>query len=150
MSLLLKTGVELKDEDLFLTKNVTQDDLEKYFNHIVERFREENIVIEYDKIRNSITDTMNELCDISGEYNVKVGNSVSYRDLIRLEVEDSEAEKLFHPTIKPGQFNEIEQQFKEEGDKLIEYFTKRTDSELHPFVTSKTGINKKQLTQAIG
>ena len=38
---------------------------------------------------------MNEMCDLSGEYNVKIGNSVSFRDLIRLEVEDESLTNLF-------------------------------------------------------
>lgn len=137
-------------DDLFPGATVTQDELDKYFDFIVEKFRNLETPVSYDQIRSSINTMLNEMSDLSGEYNVRVGNSVSYRDLIRLEVEDPEFEKLTHPTIVPGQFNEIEKQFSDLGNKIIKYFEEHKDTELHPFVASETGINKKQFTQAVG
>lgn len=138
------------ESDLIDWETVTQDDLDEYFNHVVQRFRSEEINADYNKIRESITNAMNEMCDISGESNPRIGNSVSYRDLIRLEVEDPEFDKLTHTKVKPGQFNDIETQFNTLGKKLIKYFEDNKNTELHPFVASETGINKKQFTQAIG
>lgn len=132
--------------DIVTWNNVTQDLLDSYFNHIVDRFRESDINADYDQIRNCITETMNEMCDVSGEMNPRAGNSVSYRDLIRLEVEDPEFDALTHTKVKPGPFNNIEDQFNALGKKLINYFEKNKDTELHPFVVSETGINKKQFT----
>lgn len=143
-------GVIPTDDDIFEGNTVTQDVLDSYFNHIVERFRHNEIDVDYDRIRVSICKAMDEMCDLSGEYNVKVGNSVSYRDLIRLEVEDPEFDALTHTKVKPGQFHDIEKQFNELGKKLMNYFIEHKDTELHPFVASETGINKKQFTQAIG
>lgn len=143
-------GVIPTEDDVFLGNTVTQDVLDEYFNHIVRRFRSEEINADYDKIRNAICETMNEMCDLSGEYNVKIGNSVSFRDLIRLEVEDDEFNQLVHTDVKPGQFSDIESQFNDLGKRLIVYFKNHKDTELHPFVASETGINKKQFTQAVG
>ena len=137
-------------EDYYDGNNITQDVLDEYFNHVILRFRNENVDIDYDRIRASITETMNEMCDVSGEYNVKVGNSISYRDFIRLEVEDEEVNKLFHPEVKPGSFNEIENQFKKCSKNLMKYFKEHEDTELHPFVASETGINAKQFGQLAG
>lgn len=143
-------GVIPNEDDIFDGNTVSQDVLDEYFNHIVERFRNNGINVDYDKIRTAICKAMDEMCDLSGEYNVKVGNSVSYRDLIRLEVEDPEFDALTHTKVKPGQFHDIEKQFNELGKKLMNYFIEHKDTELHPFVASETGINKKQFTQAIG
>lgn len=143
-------GVIPTEEDIFTGDTVTQDVLDSYFNHIVERFRSEDINGDYDEIRSSICNAMNEMCDLSGEYNVKIGNSVSFRDMIRLEVEDEEFNDLVHTKVKPGQFHDIESQFNDVGKKLMKYFKTHKDTELHPFVVSETGINKKQFTQAIG
>lgn len=136
-------GVIPTEDDIFDGNTVSQDVLDEYFNHIVERFRHDEIDVDYDKIRIAICKAMDEMCDLSGEYNVKVGNSVSYRDLIRLEVEDPEFDALTHTKVKPGQFHDIEKQFNELGKKLMNYFIEHKDTELHPFVASETGINKK-------
>lgn len=141
-------GVIPTEDDIFSGNTVTQDVLDSYFNHILKRFRSENMNIDYDKIRESICNTMNEMCDLSGEYNVKMGNSVSFRDMIRLEVEDEEFDKLVHPEVKSGQFYEIERQFNENSKKLMKYFREHRDTELHPFVASGTGLNGKQFGQA--
>ena len=143
-------GVVPSEVDVFDKDTVTQGALDEYFNHIIKRFRSEEINTSYDVIRTSITNAMNEMSDLSGEYNVLVGNSVSFRDLIRLEVEDPEFNEIVHPVVKPGQFNDIERQFDAAGKRLMNYFKEHKDTELHPFVASGTGINKKQFTQAAG
>lgn len=131
-------GVVPSETDVFDKDTVTQKSLDGYFNHIIKRFRSAEINTSYDVIRNSITNAMNEMSDLSGEYNVLVGNSVSFRDIIRLEVEDPEFDALVHPTVKNGQFNDIETQFKNTGKNLMDYFKNHKDTELHPFVASET------------
>lgn len=117
---------------------VTQDNLEAFFNGLIVFFRSNEFNVDYDLIRNILSETMNEMSDVSGEYNVYAGNSVSFRDLIRLEVEDEEFEKLVHTKVSPGQFSDIEAQFDEAGKRLMKYFKDHKDSELHPFVASET------------
>ena len=143
-------GVIPNEEDYFGSDNVTQDALEDYFNHLILRFRSEEIDVDHEKIRESVASAMNEMCDVSGKYNVLAGNSISYRDFIRLEVEDPEADKMFHPEVKPGAFSDIEDQFKKCGKTLMNYFKEHDDTELHPFVASGTGIAAKQFTQLAG
>ena len=65
--------------------------------------------------------------------------------------DNSEFKELLNQELpEVVQFDEIERIFDELGSKIENFFLKRTDTELHPFVLSGTGINKKQMTQAIG
>ena len=146
----IELGVGLCEDDIFDGTTITQDTLDDYFNHVIKRLRCENVNADYDEIRRVLIAAMNEMCDLSGRYNVKVGNSVSYLDLIKLENNDPEFEKLTHTKIQPGQYHDIEMQFKDLGKRLIKYFKAHPETELHPFVASETGINTKQFTQAIG
>lgn len=142
------TETPVNEEDIFTESSITQDGFEELFNHILDRLSDCNVT--YSEIRESLIESMNEMCDLSGDYNVKVGYSVSFRDFVRMEVEDEKAAGLFNPDIKPGAFHKIEDDFNECGKKLMEYFRNHKETELHPFVISETGINKKQFTQCVG
>ena len=150
MRIFAEIGKIPTEEYLFTDKAVTQDALEAYFNYLLSMFYCLSDTADYDTIRQIICATMDEMCDLSGQYNVNVGNSISYRDFIKLDCEDKDAYNLFHPEVKSGAFNEIEEQFKQHGKALIKYFTENKNTELHPFVASNTGVNAKQLTQCIG
>ena len=141
--------VTLTKDELFNSPTVTQKSLENHFNMVLEKF-EAIGVKDLDAVRETICETLNELSDISGKYNKVAGNSISYTDFVKLAVNDPEANALFHPEIKEGQYSEIEAQFKEEGKKLIKYFEEHPETELYPFVSSETGINTKQFTQFAG
>lgn len=138
-------NIHVIPEDLFVERYMTQDAMENYFNHIIVRCRMNNI--DYDDIRQVIADTMNEMSDVSGVYNILRGNSISFRDFVRLEVEEDDAKSIFNPEVKSGSFSDIESQFNSYGDKIFEFFRNRKDTELHPFIISNTGINKKQAIQ---
>jgi hypothetical protein len=141
-------GITLTENDLFSYDSVTEGTLNDYFNKMVHRGKNK---VEFDELRVLIAETINEMSDISGRLNILAGNSISFYDFVRLSVEDEEAKELFNQKIdKKLQFNEIEEVFNKLGDKLEDFFKKNKNTELHPFVISETGINKKQLTQAIG
>lgn len=146
---LIYMNIPLKESDLFTKDTMTQSALEEYFNYLLDRIVSEGIDADYSQTREMFIKSMNEMCDLSGSYNVKVGNSISYRDFLRMEIEDPEAERLFKPEVKPGSFSDIEAQFNSHGKKLMRYLREH-DSELRPFICSETGINGKQLTQCIG
>lgn len=146
---LVYMNIPLKEVDLFTKETMTQAALEEYFNYLLDRIVSEGIDADYSQTREMFIKSMNEMCDLSGSYNVKVGNSISYRDFLRMEIEDPEAEKLFKPEVKAGSFSDIEGQFKSHGKKLMKYLGEH-DCELRPFIRSETGINSKQLTQCIG
>lgn len=150
MRVFAEYGIIPEESDLFSNDTITQDALENYFNYIIIRIRELTANLDYNRIRAIISATEDEMCDLSGEYNIFSGNSISYRDFVRLECEDNEAYELFHPTVEAGQYHDIEKQFNALGKKLITYFEEKKDAELHPFVSSETGINKKQFTQFAG
>lgn len=150
MKPLVYMGVPIKEEDWFEKSDMTQGSLEDYFNHLLERIVEFGKDPDYSNTRKLFTESMNEMTDLSGNYNATVGNSVSYRDFLRMEIEDPEAEKLFKPEVKAGSFHDIETQFNAHSKKLVKYLREHKDSELNPFIRSETGINGKQLTQCIG
>ena len=152
--ILMKTFAELSviptKDDLFSDNVVTQGSLQSYFDFIITKYPELSEKKDYDIARQLVCDTMDELCDLSGEYNVKVGNSLSYGNFIKLEANDKKTYDLFHPEVKPGAFNEIEGQFSSNAKKLMNYFKENKEAELHPFAASETGIAAKQLNQFIG
>ena len=146
----VESPVEVTPDLLYLKDSVSQGDFEKQFNKIIDVYRKSDVEINYDHIRVSIAETLNEMSDISGYLNVAAGNSISFQDFVRLSVEDKEIHDLFYHKIRYGlQYSEIEKEFAECGNKLMDYFKRRPDSDLYPFVVSGTGINGKQLTQCI-
>ena len=145
-------GVPVIEEDLFMDRYVTQDALEKYFNYMLTRLHNALSGTEsYDEIRDSFAKAMNDMTDLSGNYNVLAGHSISYRDFVKLEVEhDDEVHDLFYPNVKAGPYDSIEKQFNECGAKLMNFYKTHKDNDLHPFVTSGTGIAVKQFQQCAG
>jgi hypothetical protein len=143
-------GLKVTADDLFSYESVTEGNLDAYFNRILSRFKGE-ADIDFDELRSSVGDTINEMSDISGDLNVLAGNSISFHDFVRLHAEDEKAREIFNGGItKRMQFDEIEDKFNKLGREIEKYFKSRKDTELYPFVVTGTGINRKQLTQAIG
>jgi len=143
-------GFKLTKEDLFDYDSVTESNLSEYFNKLLVRGKS-NDKISYDELRHLVAETINEMSDISGKLNVLSGNSISFHDFVKLSVENPEAKEIFHYTKNEDlQFNEIEDKFNKLGSKIENFFLKNKSTELYPFMVSGTGINKKQLTQAIG
>lgn len=144
----VESGLDITKDDLYNSPTVTQASLRSYFDAILEKFKKSGLK-NFDKVRYSIYDTLNEMSDASGKYNHLRGNGISFTDFVRLAVDDPEAHALFNPTIKEGQYNYIEKQFKEYGKKSRDYFSSHETTELYPYAASETGLNVKQLTQAI-
>lgn len=140
--------IQLDINDLFDKQDLTADGLNDYINHVINRFKENSIP--YDNVREGISVLLNEASDISGDLNVKAGHDLSYLGFLRVMNEDKSTHDLFNPDIKSGQFNDIEKQSNQLGKSIINYFKEHENTELHPYVASDTGINKKQLTQFLG
>lgn len=145
----VESGLELTKDDLFNSTTVTQQALEDYFNFILDKMKQAGVK-DFNGVRKTIYETLNETSDMSGEYNRREGNAISYTDFVKLAVNDPEAYKLMHPKIKEGQYSDIEKQFNDEGKKLMTYFSSHEGTELYPYAASGTGLNTKQLTQCIG
>lgn len=147
MKILVEKGIDLSEEDLFSFEAVTGTNLNDYFNSILGRTKK----IDISELRMSVSETINELSDLSSELSVLSGNSISYLDFIRLAVEDPKANELFNQHIDDHvEFSAVEDKFESLSHEIADYFLSRKDSELYPFMVAETGINKKQLTQAIG
>jgi len=143
----VEKGVVLTKEFLFGFDAVTEGNLNRYFNFILDKSKK---VVNFTNLRQAMAETINEMADISGELNVLAGNSLSFHDFVRLFVEDPEAREIFNYELGDSlQFNEIEDAFNNLGDKIKKFFIDRPDTELHAFMKADTGINAKQLTQAI-
>jgi len=143
----VEKDVVLTEEFLFGYDSVTEGNLNEYFNFILDKNKE---VADFDNLRQTVAETINEMSDISGELNVLAGNSLSFHDFVRLFVEDPEAKEIFNYKLEDSlQFNEIEDRFDALGHKIEKFFIDRPDTELHAFMKADTGINRKQLTQAI-
>jgi hypothetical protein len=143
-------GLKLSANDMFGFESVTEGNLDTYFDGIVTRFKSD-VDIDFDDLRKVIGETINEMSDISGELNVLAGNSISFYDFVRLSVDNPEANAIFNQKIsKKMEFDEIEEKFNALGKQIEQFFKTNKDTELYPFVISETGINRKQMTQAIG
>ena len=95
------SGVIPTEKDLFKGNTVTQDGLDAFFNQVIETFRASEKNVDYDKIRLSIADSMNEMCDLSGDYNVKVGRkelitNKKYTERSGYRTRNLELSKIYH------------------------------------------------------
>jgi hypothetical protein len=143
-------GLRMTREDLFSFESVTEGNLDAYFNRVISRFKVDG-ENDFEELRASVAEAINEMSDLSGDLNVLAGNSISFHDFVKMSVEDEKAREIFRQKIsKRMQFDEIEDKFNKLGKQIEKYFKSKKDSELHPFVVSETGINRKQMTQAIG
>ena len=140
--------VALDKNDLFDKQDLTADDLNDHIDHIINKFK--SYGISYDDTRAGVAVLLNEASDISGELNIRAGHGLSYLGFLKVMSEDHTTRDLFNPNIKSGQFNDIEKQSNQLGKTIINYFKEHENTELHPYVASDTGINKKQLTQFLG
>ena len=138
----------LSFNDLFDKQDLTADDLNEYVDRVISKFKEYEVP--YDHIREGIAVLLNEASDISGDLNVKAGHGLSYLGFLKVMNEDKSTHSMFNPDITYGQFNDIEKQSNALGKQIINYFKEHENTELHPYVASDTGINKKQLTQFLG
>jgi hypothetical protein len=119
--------------------------LAKYFNKIIIEFSNEDSQ-EVNLIIGSIIET---LSDLSGEFNVRVGNTLNLYDLIQLSKRNEDFDKLIRFTIPDGmQFDEIEDLLALKNRELIQILSTE-DNVLRNYVNSKTGINIKQLGQTM-
>ena len=124
------------ENDLFTAKDVTQPELEKYFNFLIDRCVP---IMDYDEIRKHLGEIICEISDISGELNVAAGHSLSFLDFLKVGKEDPEMfQKMFNPDVKGGQYSDVEGQFKAQGKMLSKYYREHTERELHPYVVSET------------
>ncbi len=142
------SNLSVSFDDLFTDSDLTADALEHHVNKIIDRFKEADIP--YENVRVGIANLLNEASDISGDLNVKAGHGLSYLGFLKVMNTDREAYEMFHPTINSGQFSDIEKQSNKLGKTILNYFKEHSDTELHPYVASETGINKKQFTQFLG
>jgi len=150
MQPLIGKKFKISMDDLFNYESVTEENLSKYFDKLLRKHKGSK-KLDYDALKQNLSDSINEMSDLSGELNVLSGNSISFHDFVKLSATDEAAKKIFKQKLERGlQFDEIEERFNNLGDEIEDYFMSNPDTDLYPFMKSETGITKKQLTQAIG
>lgn len=140
-------GIDIRDEDLYLKDYCTEDSLNKYFNHLLTRYTDEDRE-HFEEFRAAVVNVLDRASDLSSVLNKLAGNTISLDDFVRLVAVNEDARKLLKPDIPFGlQFNEVEALFNKSGQELVALFKNNKDLELSPFCMAETGINKKQFTQ---
>lgn len=147
MQFYVNCNIKLTEKDVFTDSYISEKNLNAYFTYILKRYAKENKA-EFTSFRAEFVDLLNKLNRISVPCNMLAGNTISLNDFIELAATNEEARHLFRPEIPNGmQFNEIENLFNEYSKKLMTFYKTTTESELHPYCVSGTGINVKQFTQ---
>jgi RNA polymerase Rpb1, domain 5 len=131
---------------IFDANNMNSSTLDGYFNRVIEYFSEEDFNI----LNKAISESIEEMSDMSGSFNVRIGNTISVRSLIELAERNPEFLDLLNTVIPNGmQFDEIEAYLKSRLDKLMNILSTDEKNVLYNYINSKTGINNKQLGQSI-
>jgi hypothetical protein len=116
-----------------------------YFNRLIDEFSEED----YGKLSTTISSIIENLSDLSGESNVKIGNTISLYSIIKLAERNPEVLELINTEIPAGlQFDEIEDLLKNRSSRLIEILSEE-DTCFKDYFNAKTGIDKKQFGQVM-
>lgn len=139
----------ISGSDLYKYDYVTAGTIDEFFDRMLTKCGD--IGGDYDQYRDAVAASLNEMSDFSGKVNVKMGDSITFYDFVRLIAEDEKARSLFTTKVPYGlEFNEVEAMFAKLSKDIIAFYKSRPDTDLYPFLWADTGINVKQLTQAIG
>jgi hypothetical protein len=135
----------VKEKFLMDTSKIDSYKLSKHFTKLIKYFSDED----YRELNECIAEIIEELADISGDFNVLSGNTMSLFGLIELANKNKEFNNLLHFEIPKGmQFNEIEDLLKQKTNELNNILC-QNENILRNYINSKTGINTKQLSQTI-
>jgi hypothetical protein len=117
----------------------------KYFDRINDLFVDEDYV----SLQDDIARVVEEIADVSGEFNVLRGNTISIQGVLALAEDVPELGELLDTRIPEGkQFDEIEDFLKERQQRLI-HILKTEPNILRDYLLSGTGINPNQLAQTL-
>lgn len=118
----------------------------KHFNLLIESFKSCDEV-DINALNDCIAEIIQDISDISSEYNVVRGNSISLFELLKMAEQDPEFDDLLNFDIPDGlQFSEIEQLV----DEKVKRFTailSGSDTVISHFVNCGAAINVKQMGQ---
>ena len=133
-------------KDFLINANkFTKAMLSDYFNKVIDYFDD----VDFIELNEVISSVIEELADLSGEINVRVGNTVSLHGIIELIEKCPEVYDLINTTIPDKlQFDEIEEYVKDQVSKLVKVLS-AYNNVFSNYINSRTGINIKQLGQSI-
>ena len=132
-------------EFIYKETKMTEDILADYFNDLIAHFKDED----YKVLNTTISEIIENLADLSGEVNVKVGNSISLYSIIKLAEDNERFNELINYKIPNNiQLKEIEDYLEDGREELVEILS-TNPNEMKNYLNSETGINTKQLAQVI-
>jgi hypothetical protein len=147
---LIQAGLTPCIGDMELGDALTGNGLSARFNSLLDRVTAEVAEPDYKALNESIARTLRRLSELSGYCNVRAGNTISVWSLIQLMESNKEFDDLIHLKIPEGlQFSEIEDFLNNEKLGRLVEMLKEEDTCLRPYIRSATGINTRQLSQAI-
>jgi hypothetical protein len=139
---------KITSADLYMYDYVTADTIDEFFDSMLTKCGD--IGGDYDQYRDNVASSLNEMSDLSGKINVKMGDSITFYDFVRLAATNPKAKELFTTKVPYGlKFDEVEALFNKVSKDIINFYLTQPDSDLYPFIRTNTGLNVKQLTQAI-
>lgn len=146
----LTTDIKINSTEVPDVKNFSSRTLNKYINNTIQDNRL-RVIKTKKEISKDISEILNSLAQISGLCTVLKGITTSVYDFLEASAKDPYAYSLFNTKIGKGlQFNEVEDKFKELGDKITDYFKTKPEYDLYYHLNSNAAVNIKQLTQATG
>ena len=124
------------------------NNIEDYLDNIIHYFQDKFGI----SINNDIIDIIDHLTLISGEINVKYGNSISLKSIIDLAERNKRFKEIINMTISKNEKIEVDEIMKRTNDALnemIDIIKEDKNNILYNYIESDSGINKKQLGQVL-
>jgi hypothetical protein len=116
-----------------------------HIDRIIQRFEGSD----YEALNQAISESIEILADLAGKFNIAAGNSISIYSLVKAAQTNGELAELLTLKLPPNlQFDEIEDFIADSTKRLVEIL-KTEDTPFRPYLRAGTGINVKQLSQAI-
>jgi hypothetical protein len=130
--------------------SITQDYLSAYLDEALSSV-DGDPDVDYAALSEGVAEALRRLSELSGYFNQAVGNTISLWSLIQLMKEDPDFDSLIHFKVPDGlQLSEIESQVDDVMLPALIDKLKENDNCLRPYLLAETGVNVRQLGQAIG
>ena len=141
----MKFNHTLSEDYIVDTDNLTTDAIAKYMDRIIELFIDEDDDME--KLNFCLAEMITQLGYFSLDFNKRIGNTISLRDMIKLSEEVPEFNDIIH-TRYDGNINtrKIEDDLKVKTKELVKILGENENC-FQDYINSKEGLNKNQLTQ---
>ena len=130
---------------LFDCSNINSDNLANHMDKLIIYFTEKEV--DFIELNECLASIIEELDDISIQFNILFGNSISLYDEIQLMKKREDYRDLIYYELDPNMsFKEIENDLFEKTQIMTKILSEE-DNNFRPYINSKEGINMGQMTQ---